>query len=99
MATDVLASGVRTSTGQFQNQAGANLRRTRVKAIYLVPTATAGSLVFRDGGSSGTIKLTLNTIVSASNVDYIELPGEGMLFETDVHVTMSNIASVMVFYG
>lgn len=99
MATDVLASGVRTNTGQFQNQAGVNLRRTRVKAIYLVPTATAGSLVFRDGGSSGTTKLTLNTIVNASNVDYIELPGEGMLFETDVHVTVTNIASVMVFYG
>jgi hypothetical protein len=27
------------------------------------------------------------------------MPGEGLLFNTDVHVTITNVASAMVFYG
>ena len=99
MQTDVLASGVRTSTGQMQDQSSRDLKRSRVKAIYIVPVAGAGSVVFRDGGSSGPIKMTINTLASASSPTYMVLPGEGLLFGTDVHATVTSIGSVMVFYG
>ncbi len=61
MQTDVLASAVRTTDGLLQDQATNNLGRTRVKAIYIVPDTGAGSVVFKDGGASGAVKLTVNT--------------------------------------
>ena len=41
MQTDVLASKVRTTDGQMQDQAGNDLGRNRIKAIYIVPAAGA----------------------------------------------------------
>lgn len=99
MQTDVLASGVRTTDGQLQDQAGNNLGRVRVKAIYIIPAAGAGSVVFKDGGASGSTRITINTLASSTAPDYILLPGEGLLFLTDVYVDVSTIASVMVFYA
>ena len=54
METDVQASQVLTSDGQFTNQSSNALGRTRIKAVYMVPSGTAGSVVFKDGGASGT---------------------------------------------
>lgn len=99
MQTDVLASGVRTTDGQLQDQAGNNLGRIRIKSIYIIPAAGAGSVVFKDGGASGTVKLTVNTLASSTAPDYILLPGEGLLFQTNAYVDVTDIASVMVFYG
>ena len=99
MQTDVLASPPLTSTGQFTNQTPTALGRTRIKAVYIVPTGTAGSVVFRDGGSGGTTVMTLNTVASATQPTYLLLPGEGVLFATSVHGTVTNIGSVTIFYG
>jgi hypothetical protein len=71
-----------------------------MKGLYVVPGASAGSVVFRDGGASGNIVLTLNTPTVANAGAYnIIIPGEGILIETDLHGTVSNTASVVVFYG
>lgn len=100
MQTDVVASGVRTTTGQLQTAAGTgDLARSRVKAILIIPTANAGSVVFRDGGATGPIKMTVPTLAGATSASYMLLPGEGTLFQTDVHVTLSDVTSVMVFYA
>ena len=99
MQTDVLASVPITSTGQFTNQTPTALGRTRVKAVYMVPTATAGSVVFRDGGSGGTTVMTLNTVASATQPTYLIFPGEGVLFSTNVHGTVTNVTSTTIFYG
>ncbi len=99
MQTDVLASVPLTSTGQFTNHASGNLGRTRIKAVYMVPTGTAGSVVFKDGGSNGTTVITLNTVASATQPTYLILPGEGVLFSTNVHGTVANVGSVTIFYG
>jgi hypothetical protein len=97
--TDVKATTPLTSTGAFVDQNSGNLARTRIKAIYVVPTGTAGSVVFRDGGASGKTVLTVNTVASATQPTYLSLPGEGLLCETDVHGTITNVGSVTVFYG
>ena len=99
MQTDVLASGVRTTDGQLQDQAGNALGRVRVKAIYIVPDTTAGSVVFKDGGSGGSTKITVNTLASSTTPDYVLMPGEGLLFQTDVYVDLTSVVSVMVIYG
>ena len=99
MQTDVLASVPITASGQFTDQATTNLARCRVKSIYIVPTGTAGSLVLRDGGSGGTVKATINTVASASQPTYMLLPGEGLVFQTAVYGTVTNLGSATVFYG
>ena len=99
MQTDVLASVPLTADGQFTNQATAALGRTRVKAVYIVPSGTAGSIVFKNGGASGTTVMTLNTVASATQPTYLLLPGEGVLFATNVYGDVTSIGSVTIFYG
>ena len=99
MQTDVLASQARTDDGQLLDQAGNTIGRARIKSVYIVPAAGAGSVVFKDGGASGTTKITLNTLASSSSPNYMLLPGEGVLFTTNIYVDVTTIGSVMVFYG
>jgi hypothetical protein len=99
MQTDILASAVRTDDGVLNNQAGDAIARCRVKSVYIVPSGTAGSVVFKDGSSSGTTRLTVNTVASATQPTYLLLPGEGLLFSTGVYVDVTSIGSVMVFYA
>ena len=78
MQTDVLASAVRTTDGQLLDQAGDTIIRARIKSIYIVPSGTAGSVVFKDGGASGATRLTVNTVASATQPTYMLMPGEGV---------------------
>ena len=99
MQTDVLASAVRTTDGLLADQAGNTLGRNRIKAEYIVPDTVAGSVVFKDGGASGTTRLTLNTLAASSSAYYMLMPGEGLLFQTNIYVDLTSVVSVMVFYG
>ena len=75
--------------------------RTRVKGFSICATASiAGTLLLRDGGASGTVLIEID-IPSNSNPNsfYVAVPQEGVLFETDVYATLTNIASVTLFYG
>lgn len=72
--------------------------RTRVKSLVITSTATAGSVVLKDGGASGTTLLTLNT-PAAADFHNILIPGQGVLFERDVYVDVTDVSSVTVFYG
>ena len=78
MQTDVQVSVPLTSTGQFTNQTPTALARARVKAVYMVPTGTAGSVIFKDGGSGGTTVMTLNTEASKTQRTDIFFPGQGL---------------------
>ncbi len=100
MQTDVLVSAVLSADGQFKDATGTNdILRSRVKAVYIVPSGTAGSVVFKDGGTSGTIVMTLNTVASATQPTYLLLPGEGVLFSTNIYADVTNIGTVTIFYG
>lgn len=102
MQYDVLASAPLTATGQVTDNASSpnNLTRLRIKGLYFINAGTAGSVVFRDGGASGAVLLTLNTPAStASGANYIIMPGEGILVETNLHGTVTTTTSVVVFYG
>lgn len=72
--------------------------RTRLKGVAMTTSASAGSVVFKNNGASGTTLLTLNT-PAAAGIHDVFIPGEGILFETDVYVDLTNVTSVTVFYG
>ena len=99
MQTDVRASVPITADGLFTDQSANNLSRTRVKSIYIVPGSSAGSVVFKDGGSGGTTVMTINTVASATQPTYVLMPGQGVLFNTNVYADVTNIGSVTIFYG
>jgi hypothetical protein len=71
----------------------------RLKSVYFTGTANAGAITFIDGGASGTTRLTLQSIASASSPTYMLIPGEGIRFSTDMYVGLNNVASVTVIYG
>ena len=75
--------------------------RARIKGFSICANASqAGTLVLKDGGSSGTTMVELD-IPSNSNPNsfYVLVPGEGVLCQTNIYASLTNIASVTVFYG
>lgn len=101
MQTDVLATKPLTATGNFKTQGDDDIPRVRVKTIYAVNGSLAGSVVIREGGASGNIIATINT-AAVANAGYtiIPLPGEGILCkEGALHGTVTNTASIVLFYG
>jgi hypothetical protein len=99
MQTDVLASVPLTASGQFTAQNTNNIGRCRIKSIYVVPTGTAGSLVIKDGGSSGSVIATINTVASATQPTYLLMPGEGLLVQTSPYGVVTSLGSATIFYG
>jgi len=91
MQTDVKASAI-TASGSVYSM------RTRVKAITVTTSGTAGTVVLKDGGSSGTALITLNTPAVAEMFNIL-IPGEGVRFETDVYGALTNVTAITVFYG
>ena len=89
MQGDVLAAQV-TSTNTAVSYG------TRVRAIT-VSFASGGTVVLKDGGASGTTRFSYTAPAAAGSV-HIIIPGEGVLFRTDVHATLSS-ATILVFYG
>jgi hypothetical protein len=73
--------------------------RTRIKGYQCLSGGTAGDVIFRDGGASGTIRLQFNVPANTNNPFANIIPGEGILFYTDVHVTLPTLTKATVFYG
>ena len=90
MQTDVKAKSLAASGSVFAD-------RTRVKGLVITPGASAGSVELKDGGSSGTSVFVINTVANGQ-VESILIPGEGVVFSTNVYAALSN-ATVTVFYG
>ena len=77
--------------------------RTRLKGFIVAPDiSTTCTFEFRDGGASGTVLLKMDVPSNANpNSLSITIPGEGILFLTNVHLTFSvgSVAGVTAFYG
>jgi hypothetical protein len=71
---------------------------TNLCGYQVAPGGTAGEIQFRDGGASGTIRMivhiTTNTVVMSTLI-----PGNGIRFYTDIHVTLPASASITIFTG
>jgi hypothetical protein len=93
MQTDVKSAYVDSATTVYAAP-------TRVKGIYIYVGSGAGTLELSDG-ATGTVLLKMATPASSTgNPFYIPVPGEGIKFNTSVYAkTMTNVASITVFYG
>lgn len=71
---------------------------TNLAGYQLASGGTAGEIVFRDGGSGGTERLRLNITTNTAVISTL-LPGTGIRFNTDIHVTLPTGAAVTIFCG
>ena len=92
MQTDVKASHVE-ATGTMVSG------RTRIKGYQCLSGGTAGDITFRDGSDSGPILIEFNISTAPTNPMSFTIPGEGVLFSTNVHITLPANAKITVFYG
>lgn len=63
--------------------------RSRLKGAFIVNSSTAGTVSFRDSsdaGESGTTKLQLGTVASATAERDVTIPGEGVVFVDGVYI-------------
>ena len=89
--TDVLSAHV-DATGTMVTG------RNRLKGYQCISGGTAGEIVFRDDGASGTVRLRFNIGTGTQPISLL-IPGEGILFYTDIHVTLPASAKATIFYG
>ena len=68
-----------------------NAGRTRIRSIYCGDTA--GTVVLKDGGASGTALFTLDMAIGQT----CDLPGS-IEFATDCYATITTATSVMFIY-
>ena len=86
-----LVSSNETATGEVFGG------RTRLYGVIVAAGAIAGSVVFRDGGAGGAVRFQVDTPALATAViTYNMGEGDGILFETDMHVTLTQATSVTV---
>ena len=81
-----------SATGTIYNGAA------NVAGYQLASGGTAGEIVFRDGGSGGTELLRINITVNTAVIATL-LPGNGIRFNTNIHVTLPASASITIFCG
>ena len=87
MQTDVKAKSL-GSTGLVYEG------RTRVKGLIIGASASAGNVTLANGGTN---VITIQTVANGETFNAL-IPGEGVLFTTNVSVTLL-YTSVTVFYG
>ena len=97
MAVNDLTAKTITSTG-FVTGSSSNAQPARVKTIYYVASGTAGPIVLKDGGSSGTTLMTIAPPASATATEVVYIPEGGGRIRTDAHATLTNVTSVTVFH-
>ena len=76
--------------------------RARLKGFSICPAvSTACAVQFRDGGATGTILCEVDVGSNTNpNSFYVVIPGEGVLFQTSIYLTLStSVVGVTAFYG
>jgi hypothetical protein len=84
---------------QKTSSAAAVSGRTRLLGVYFTNTATASTLILKDGGSSGTARLSLVTPAAAGSQDLL-IPDMGILFEDGIYITFGSaeVTSVTLLF-
>tara|TARA_R110001606_G_scaffold81586_1_gene187766 strand:- start:833 stop:1423 length:591 start_codon:yes stop_codon:yes gene_type:complete len=75
--------------------------RLRLKGLYAVNTATAGTITFRETSPTGNIRMQFATVASATTSEYPDVPDDGILFKDGGYIDYSpaNMSSITVFYA
>jgi hypothetical protein len=72
---------------------------TNLAGYQALSGGTAGEVIFRDGGASGTILMKFNIPANTNNPFANIIPGNGIRFNTNIHVTLPTNAAVTIFCG
>ena len=72
---------------------------TNLAGYQALSGGTAGEIIFRDGGASGTVLLRFNIPANTNNPFANLIPGTGIRFLTNIHVTLPTNASITIFCG
>jgi hypothetical protein len=70
----------------------------RIASIYYVASATAGSVVIKDGGASGTTVVDLATPASATATQFIDFSGNPIRCSESAYCDLTDVTSVTVVY-
>jgi hypothetical protein len=70
-----------------------------LKGVIFLSGGTAGDIILRDGGASGAIVCQFNVPANTNNSVSLDIPDAGILFETDLYVSLATAAKITVFYG
>ena len=73
--------------------------RVRLKGYQCLSGGTAGDIIFTDGTAGGTERLRFNVPNNTNNPFANSIPGEGILFDDGIFVTVPTGAKVTIFYG
>ena len=77
--------------------------RTRLRGMIITPKATtAATFEIRDGSASGAVLYTMDIpSLGTPNSFYILVPGEGILANTGLYLTLSvgSVTGITIFYG
>ena len=71
--------------------------RARLRGMSYISSASAGSIVFKDGASGATL-LELKTPAGVGQSDVI-IPDQGILFSNQIYCTLTNVTAVTVFHS
>ena len=72
--------------------------RGYLRSLIFLSGGTAGDIILKDGGASGAVVAQLNVPANTNNPVAMDIPGAGILYETDLHVTLATSAKITVFY-
>jgi hypothetical protein len=100
MQSDVKSTKPLTATGSFVTQTDANVTfRSRIKGVYAVCGTDAGSVVITDGDGGDTLLTVTTPNVADAGTIYFLVPDQGILAENGLYGTVTNTASIVLFYG
>jgi hypothetical protein len=71
--------------------------RTRIKAIYVSPDTTVGSVSITDG-NGGTVLYRID-VPAGSSAIYMSLPEDGILFKNGAYADLTTVISATFFWA
>jgi len=92
-------SDVKTASTTSSATGGASLvsGRSRLRGYVIAGGTSDGTVTFKDGSSSGDIIFIAPC--NANDTETLNIPDNGVLFESGIHATLSNIDRVTVFHS
>lgn len=75
--------------------------RARLKGLHIMNSGTAGTLVFPTTSPTGTTNLQIATVASATVIDDVTIPDNGVLFIAGIYIqyTQSTFTKATAFYA
>lgn len=98
MATQTDVKSIRISGTGTAGIASTGGTKVRVKGLWVSATAAGNTCKLTDNASGGPVMLSVD--LGAAGQMSMTVPGEGILFNGDVYVTLAGAGAVAtIFYG